>query len=200
MPLSAELFTSSAEVKHLFVTPPCSTSLHLQCCFSPLRGHCSWILSIFCLLEHLLICCYALSCGANGWKEIKKIKKANAKKHFFLSSPDCIPPNTWALLFHFFLYCFFIELSSQHEQSIIHFTLFVDIYVYCFKQLTQYSLNHTKKKKESKRKGVWQCKRVGYVTVNVLCQCPLLPKIWSMWANEINPSFPTFIQYVHLMY
>lgn len=45
LPLSAVLYNSSAEVKHLFVTSPCSTSLHLRCCFSPLRGHCSWILS-----------------------------------------------------------------------------------------------------------------------------------------------------------
>lgn len=43
--VSCVLYNSSAEVKHLFVTPPCSVSFHLQCCFSPLRGHCSWILS-----------------------------------------------------------------------------------------------------------------------------------------------------------
>lgn len=74
------LYNSPAEVKHLFVTPPCSTSLHLQCCFPPLTGHCSCILSA-AYFVFLSTCWFAFMLCHVELMVDKDRKKLSPKKH-----------------------------------------------------------------------------------------------------------------------
>lgn len=74
-------------------------------------------LGIFCLLEHLLICCYALSLGANGEhrKEIKK--KQIARLLFVLLTTKYLEIYSSSLLFCFFILSFYATLLHNQETS-----------------------------------------------------------------------------------